>query len=330
MNRRGFVRGGLAVVGLGALAGCEAARPPWQASRTPRVGVLGERSPEDPFVTAFRQGLRELGYEEGRSIALEYRYAYAAVERFSQLAAELIDLGVDVLVTGGLNAVQAARGRSTTVPIVFALVGDPVGLGLAASLARPGGNATGLSSLSPGLHAKQIEILAAAIPGLARVGVPYNPTSPVAAPALGEMREAARGRGAEVLPVEVREPGELPAAFMALAGRGADAVLPFSDPVLGNQLAQIARLAVEHRLPSIFLRREFPDAGGLMAYGPNFPDNWRRAAAYVDRILKGAKPGDLPIEQPTRFDFVLNLKTAKALGRDVPPAVLAQATEVIR
>jgi putative tryptophan/tyrosine transport system substrate-binding protein len=301
-----------------------------QVGKVPRIGVLGEKSPADPFLAAFRQGLRELGYTEGQNIVVEYRYANGTVDRFPELAAELIRLKVDVLVVGGAAAARAAKAKTKTVPIVFALPGDPVGSGLVASLNRPGGNATGTSTLLPELSRKQLELLKAAVPRVSRVTVLHNSAGrPVAGLALDATREAARALAVELQVLEVRAPNELVSAFAAARAQHADALLALSDPVLGNKLAQLAELAAKHRLPAIYVRREFAEAGGLLAYGPSFLDNYRRAATYVDKILKGAKPADLPVEQPTKVELVINLKTAKALGLTIPPSLLARADQVI-
>jgi putative ABC transport system substrate-binding protein len=284
------------------------------------------------LLAAFRQGLRELGYVEGRSVVIEARDARGVLDRTPQLVAELLGLRVDILVTSGTAATRAAMAQTTTVPIVFASVGDPVGSGLVASLARPGGNVTGLSNLVTELGGKQLELLKAAVPQVSRVAVLYNPVTRAAGTGAGldRTREAARTLGLELKVWEVREPKELTTAFEALTAWRAGAVLALFDPVFGAELAQLARLAAQHRVPAMYARREFATHGGLLSYGPSFPDIYRRAATYVHRILKGAKPADLPVEQPTKFELVINLKTAKALGLAIPPAVLARADEVIQ
>jgi putative ABC transport system substrate-binding protein len=301
-----------------------------QAGKVPRVGVIGETSPTDSFLVAFRQGLRELGYIEGRSIVIEYRYAHGALDQAPKLAAELIRLEVDVLMVGGTIAAQSAKALTTTVPIVFALAGDPVGSGLVASLARPGGNATGMSNLVPELSGKQLELLKAAVPQVSRVTVLYNPVNPVAGSTLNGAREAARALAVELQVLEVRQPNELANAFSALAAWRAGALLALSDPVFGSDLAQLSKRAAKNRLPAMYASRRFAEAGGLLAYGPNYSDNYRRAATYVDKILKGTKPADLPVEQPTKFELVINLKTAKALGLTIPQSLLARADEVLQ
>jgi putative tryptophan/tyrosine transport system substrate-binding protein len=329
LSRRAFV---VSAAGLGLLAAC--GRLPWQAqqpAKLPRVGVLGERSPTDPFVEAFRQGLQEFGYAEGQNIVVEYRYAYGAADQFPTLAAELLDLNVDVLVVGGAVAAPAAKARTATVPIVFTLPGDPVGLGLVASLAHPSGNATGLSTfLAPGMIGKQLELLKMAVPHVSHVAVLYSPVNPGHGAMLTAAQEAAGALAVELQAVEIPKPNQLASAFAALRAQGADALLALSDPVLGNQAAQLGQLTAEHRLPAIYVRREYAEAGGLMAYGPNYADNWRRAAYYVDKILKGTSPADLPVEQPMRFDFVVNLKTAQALGITFPNEIMLQVTEVFQ
>jgi putative tryptophan/tyrosine transport system substrate-binding protein len=301
-----------------------------QPSKVPRVGVLWERTPPDPFVAVFRQGLRELGYIEGQSIVIEDRWAYGVVDRFPALIAELIDLNVDVLVVAGTFAAQAAKAHTSTVPIVFTIPGNPVEDGLVASLAHPGGNATGLSTRTPGLTGKQLEILKAAVPQVSRVTVLYNLlVVPVHRLALQEAHEAARALAMELQALEVRQRHELASAFAVLTAWRAGAVLALSGPPIGNELAQLAQLAAEHRLPAIFIRKEFVEVGALLAYGPSFADNFRRAATYVDKILKGAKPADLPVEQPTKYELVINLKTARELGLTIPPTLLFQVDEVI-
>ncbi len=303
------------------------AQPP---GKVPRVGVLGERTPADPFLAAFRQGLRELGYTEGRNIVVEYRYALGMVDRFPELAAELLRLDIDVLLVGGAAAARAARAQTKTVPSVFALPGDPVGSGLVSSLAHPGGNATGTSTLIPELSRKHLELLKAAVPRLSRVAVLYNSAGrPGTGLSLDAMREAARALTVELRVLEVRHPDDLVSVFAAARAQSIDALLALSSPVIGSRLAQLAELAVKHRVPAISTGREFAEAGGLMSYGPSFSDNYRRAATYVDKILKGARPSDLPVEQPTKVELVINRKTAKALGLTIPQSLLERADQVI-
>ena len=300
------------------------------ASKVPRVGVIGERSASDNFLAAFRQGLRELGYVEGQNIVVEYRYAQTALDRVPALATELARLPVDVLVVGGTVSAQSARAAAPTIPIVFTTVGDPIGARLVGSLARPGGTITGLSNFLPEMTGKQLEVLKAAVPQLSRVVVLYNPANPSADDILRGAREAARTLGLELDLVGVRARAEIAGAFSAMAARRAGALLVVSDPVFGGSLAQISKLAIVHRLPAVYARKEFAEAGGLFAYGPSFEANYRRAAEYVDKILKGARPGDLPVEQPTTFDFVINAGTARTLAVTIPASLLLRADRVIQ
>ena len=300
------------------------------SAKIPRIGVIGERSATDSMVEALRMGLRELGYTEGQNLVIEFRPTYGVLDRVSELARELIRLPVDVLVVGGTVSTQLAKAETTTVPIVFALTGDPVGSGLVANLARPGGNATGMSTLQLELSAKQLELLKAIAPRIVRIAVLYNPVTPLSAPILNGVRDTARALAVDLQFVEVRQPNELASALSALTRQRADALLVLSDPVFGSQLAQIAQVAARNRLPAVYSRREFAEAGGLVSYGPSYEDNWRRAATYVDKILKGATPADLPVQQPTRLELVLNRKTAKALGLTIPQSLLLRADEVIQ
>ena len=303
------------------------------AGRLPRVGVIWDAATTPPPATGFRQGLRELGYTEGQNIIVEDRHAAGRVEQVPKLATELIALGVDVLVVGGTVSAQSAKAVTSTVPIVFALAGDPVGSGLVASLAQPGGNATGLSNLVSELSGKQLEILKATLPHVSRIGVLYNPVNPVnpaSRVALEEARASARTLAVQLQVQEVRQPDELARAFSVLRARRAGALLVVSDPVFaGAQASEVLRLAVESRLPAIYGSRLFPEAGGLFSYGPSFIDNLRRAASYVDKILKGAKPADLPVQQPTKIEFVINMKSAKALRLNVPQSLLLRADAII-
>jgi putative ABC transport system substrate-binding protein len=242
---------------------------------------------------------------------------------------ELIRLKVEVLVVGGTMSARLAKAQTTTVPIVFATSGDPVRSGLVASLARPGGNATGISIVSPELSGKQLELLKEVIPKASRVGVLYNPVNPAAGDALKVTREAAHALALDLQLLGVSQPRGLPDAFSTLTTWRAGGVLVLADPFLGNEIQQIASLAAKSRLPAIYVRGEFGEAGGLLAYGPSFSDNYRRTATYVDKILKGSRPSDLPVEQPTKFELVINLKTAKELGLTIPPSLLARADQVI-
>jgi putative ABC transport system substrate-binding protein len=303
----------------------------WAQSRTkiPKVGVIGERGQADPFLDAFRQGLREVGYTDGHNIAVEYRYAGGMIDRVSKLVADLVRVEVDVIVVGGTGSAQAARTVTAKVPLVFVLPGDPVSSGLVASLARPGGNATGMSTLLPDLSRKHLELLKAVTPKATRVAVLKNPLDPIHGPAVTAAQEAAGILALELKTFEVRQASELPQAFSAMSAWRANALLVLSGPLFGSQLGQVASLARDKRLPGIYVRREFAEVGGLLAYGPSFPDNWRRAAIYVHKILNGARPADLPVEQPAKVELVINMKTAAALGLTMPSSVLLRADEVL-
>ena len=333
-SRRQFVPGA-GVAGLGLLAGC--GRLPGQAApaRPPRVGVLGGAlpAPSAQFI-AFRHKLVELGYTEGQDITIEHRTAAGRNEKLPELAAELVRLPVDLIVAAGDPAIHAAKQANDMIPIVMAASRDPVDAGHVSSLARPGGNVTGLSFFDAQLGGKRLELLKEAVPTIARVGIlgsstlmPEYKADEVVAPALGVQLQL----------IEVRSPEDLVGAFDVATGARVDAVIVAGggDPANFNVInfafaSSIANEAMLRRLPSMSERRDFVQAGGLMAYGPSIPDLWRRAATYVDKILKGTKPADLPVEQPTTFDFVLNLKTAQALGLTIPPHVLLQATEVLQ
>jgi ABC-type uncharacterized transport system substrate-binding protein len=297
-----------------------------------RIGFLGVATP-DPrnqrFFDAFRNGLAELGYSEGRNIAIESRWAAGQYERLPGLAAELVRLKVDVIVTAAVPAILAAKQATQTIPIVMAVVVDPVATGLVARLARPGGNITGLSVMTPELVGKQLGMLTEIVPKASRVAVLWNPLNPGNPPQLRAAELAARTLGMRLQPVEARSPRDIDSAFAAMTKEGAGALVVLVDVMLIDQRTRIADLAATRRLPAVYGLAEHVEAGGLMAYAPNFLDNYRRAALYVDRILRGANPGDLPIEQPTKFELVINLRTAKALGLTIPPALLQRADQVI-
>ena len=301
-----------------------------------RVGrLLGVGSPSsgsDPSFEAFRQGLRELGYVEGQNLVIEDRYAEGSQERLRDLAAELVRLQVDVMVAEGAAAIRAAQHATRTIPIVMAATADPVGQGFVASLAHPGGNITGLSFLSAELPGKRLEILKETLPQSTRIAVLANPAYPTYAPRLHNLTGAARVLGLHLHVVEVRRVDELDTAFAAMTRAGADAVIVIEDALLLNsQRGQVvADLAAKSRLPVMYGWREWVVAGCLMSYGPSRPDVLRRAATYVGKILQGAKPAELPVEQATKFELVINLKTAKALGLTIPPSLLFQADEIIR
>jgi putative tryptophan/tyrosine transport system substrate-binding protein len=303
------------------------------AASIPRIGFLGNSSPTfaSPLVEAFRHGLRERGWVEGQNIALEFRWAEGELERFPALAAELVHLKVDVIVTiGGTPASLAAKHATDRIPIVMAVGADPVGTGLVASLAQPGGNITGLTLFVPELEGKRLELLKEAVPGVSRVAVLANPVNPATARAVRETEVAAQALRIPLQLLEVRDPSELEGAFAAMTSAQADALIVLPDPMLAAQRTRVVELAAKTRLPAMYAFREDAEAGGFMAYATNFPDLLRRAAGFVDKILKGAKPADLPVEQPTKFELIVNLKTATALGLTIPPLLLFQADEVIQ
>jgi len=274
--------------------------------------------------------MRALGYVEGQNLVLEYRAAAGHYERFPDLAAELVRLKVDVLMMGSTPAALAAKHATTTIPIVMVAMGDPVGSGLVASLARPGGNITGSSGLQPEVVGKQLEFLKAVLPTVSRVAVLWNPANPVAALMVREADVAAQALGVQLHLLAARGPDAFDSAFAAMTSAHAGALLILADPMFLQHRRRLAALAATSRLPTIHNVRAFVEAGGLLCYGVSQPDQWRRAATYVDKILKGAKPADLPVEQPTKFELIINLKTAEALGLTIPPTLLFQADEVIR
>jgi putative ABC transport system substrate-binding protein len=302
--------------------------------KVPRVGYLSPGSSADPArlrrFEAFRHGLRELGYVEGQTIALEPRWAEGQYERYPVLAADLVRVQVDVIVAVGGAAAQAAQHVTRTIPIVMSVVIDPVGSGLVPSLARPGGNMTGRSLMAPDLVGKQLEVLKEVVPTVAQVALLWNPDNPGSATQLREAESAAQAVAVRLHALEARSPQEIDRAFAALTREQAGALVILNDAIFLNQRHQIAELAAQSRLPSVSGNREYAEAGGLIVYSADFLDLERRAATFVDKILKGATPGDLPVEQPTKFQLVLNLKTAQALGITFPPMLLFQADEVIK
>jgi len=301
-----------------------------QAGKLPTIGLLGATTPlvESQRLRAFVQRLHELGWFEGRSIAIEDRWAEGRTERFAEIAAEFVRLKVDVIVTVGTLPALAAKQATALIPIVFAGAGDPVGTGIVASLARPGGNVTGLSVQFTDLAGKRLELLREVVPNLRRLAILINADNPAAMKEVGEVQAAAGAFGLEVVTLEIRKAEEIASAFEALKGR-AEALYVFADALMNTNRVRINTLALAARLPTMHGVREYVEAGGLMSYGPSLPDLYRRAADFVDKILRGTKPGDLPVEQPTKFDLVINLTTAKALGLEVPPTLLARADEVI-
>jgi putative ABC transport system substrate-binding protein len=318
------------ILALAALAAPPAADA-GQTAKVPRVGILSPIfSAASPQMGAFREGLRALGYIEGQNVILEFRTAEGRFERLPDLAVELIRLKVDVIVTGGPPAPKAAKQATSTIPIVFAVEGDPVAEGLVASLAQPGGAVTGLSSLAPELVGKQLELLREAAPSISRVAVLQNPDDQSHPGMLRQAEAASRALGVRLQVLQARSPAEIDAAFTAIARQRADSLLVLRDPLFLAQRTRTVALAAKSRLPAVYGLREEAEAGGLMSYGANLAALYRRAAAYVDKILKGAKPADLPVEQPMRFELVVNLKTAKALGLSFPPSILIRADQVIQ
>ncbi len=312
------------------------AGPPADAQQAPKIAKIGYPGPgtpatAGPLLDAFRQGLRELGYVEGKTFVLEVRHSEGRFERLPELARELVRLKVDVIVASSDVAIAAAKRETQTIPIVMVPGGDPVGTGFVTSLARPGGNITGLSSISPELSGKRLELLREAVPGLSRVALLWNPDVRSNMLDYKEMEGAARSQRLELQSIEVPRAEDLDRAFSAVTNQRAQAlVLPSGNPVTFGNRGRITIFAQRNRLPSMYAQKEYVDAGGLMSYGPSMSDMFRRAAIYVDKILKGAKPAELPVEQPTKFELVINLKTAKALGLTIPQSLLRRADQVIQ
>jgi putative ABC transport system substrate-binding protein len=324
MRRREF----MTLLGSAAAAWPLAARAQ-QPGKLPTIGFLGASpSIESQRVAAFVQRLRELAWIDGRNLAIEYRWAEGRNERYAEAAAELVRLKVDVIVTVATPATLAAKQATTLIPIVFGAASDPVGTGLVESLARPGGNVTGLSNQISETGGKKLELLREVVPSLRRLAILANVGNPAVALDMGEAQAAARKLGLEVTTAEIRQAEDIAPAFDALKGR-ADALYVCTDPLVNTYRIRVNTLALAARLPTIHGLREYVEAGGLMSYGPNVPDLLRRAADYVDKILRGAKPGDIPVEQPTKFDVVINLTTAKALDLKIPESFLLRADEVI-
>jgi ABC-type uncharacterized transport system substrate-binding protein len=325
MKRRAF---------LSLLAGATAPPLLWpraaraqQGKRVPRIGVLWPNPPAT--FEAMRQGLKDLGYVEGQSVAFEFRWAQNKLDQLPELAAELVRLQVDAIVTLAPQATLAAKQATQTIPIVFVAMGDPVASGVVDSLARPGANVTGTTRMIAEMSAKHVELLKEAAPSLVRLAVLWNPTNSSHRPALQSVAAAARSLSLEVHPLEVRAAAELDGVFEAVVREKAEGLLFIADPVFFIELRRMAEFVTSRRVPAIANFTEFPKLGGLMGYAPSLPDEFRHAAGHIDKILKGAKPADLPIEQPTRFQLVINLSAAKGLGLEVPPMLLARADEVI-
>jgi putative ABC transport system substrate-binding protein len=322
MKRREFIT----LLGGAAAAWPGAARAQ-QPRKIPTIGVLW---PNPPMTFKFmREGMRERGYIEGQNIRFEFRWAEGKLDQLPQLARDLVDIPVDVMLTLAPPATVAARNATQTIPIVFVAIGEPVASGLVASLARPGANLTGTTRMLPEMSAKHVELLKAAVPSLSKLAVLWNPINTSHRPALKAVEAVALSLSLQVRPLEVRGPAELDNVFAAISGDRADGVLFIADPVFFVNLKRIAEFVGSTRLPAIANFIEFPKLGGLMGYAPSIPDEFRHAAGHIDKILKGAKPADLPVELPTKFQLVINLKTAKALGLELPPTLLARADEVI-
>jgi putative tryptophan/tyrosine transport system substrate-binding protein len=322
MRRREFI----ALLGVGAAWPLAA-----QAQqKRPIIGFLGPTtaSSQSHLTAAFVQRLRELGWMEGRNVTMEYRWAEGRNDHFAAIAAEFTRLNVDVIVTYGTAPVIAAKQATSVIPIVFAVAGDPVGAGLVASLARPGGNVTGLSAQQPDSAGKRLELLREAVPGFLRLAILANAGSPIAMLDMDEVQTTARTLGLEVTPFTIRSAEDIAPTFDALKSR-ADALYVVGEPLVNTNRVKINTLALSQRLPTIYILPEYVEAGGLMSYGPNLQDLYRRAADLVDKILRGTKPADIPVEQPTKFDLVVNLTTAKAIGLEIPPMLLARADRVI-
>jgi putative tryptophan/tyrosine transport system substrate-binding protein len=301
-----------------------------QQAWVPRIGVLAPTSCSHPNYQALREGLRALGYIEGQTIIIECRDAGGRYDRVGEQTAELIRLKLDVLITDGLPAALAAKQATKTIPIILGAVGDPVGAGLVDSLARPGANITGLTLATTEMNTKRLEFLNGAVSGIERVALLTNPANPGFAKGTRETQAAARSLGLTIHVVEARGPEDLALAFAEMLKEKAMAVVVQPDPLLYSERTRVAALAVKNRLPAVGEQKGFAEAGGLLSYGPDITENFRRAATLVDKILKGAKPGDLPVEEPTRFELLINLKTAKALGLTIPQSLLVRADEVIQ
>ncbi len=318
----------LIVLALASVHHAEAQQP----KKVPRIGYMaaGSRSSDSFRIEAFRQGLRDLGYVEGKNILIDYRFAEGKYDRFSDLAAELVSLKSDVIFTHTTPGALAAKKATTTIPIVIAAIGDLERRGIVASLARPGGNITGLTLFGVELDSKRLELLKEVVPKIARVGVLIIPTNPSFQEHVRALADASDVLRLRLDRVEVVDPSEMESVFSVMAKNRDDAVLVTNDAILHNHRKRIAELAAKHRLPSVAELREFAEDGGLVAYGPDLSSMFRRAAVYVDKILKGTKPSDLPIERPTKFELVINLKAAKQIGLTIPPNVLVRADKVIK
>jgi len=320
------------LVAAGVLVAAPLAARAQQAARVPRIGFLGNSTAalEANLVGPFREGLRDLGYVEGRNVLIEYRWAEGRYERFPALIAELAALKVDVIVTAGTPASLAVKKTATSIPLVMVAVGDPIGIGLVADFGKPGGNVTGLSSIAPELEGKRLELLREVIPNVSHIAVLWNPDNPFHVGSLKETRAAAQVMGIKLQLLGVRVSEEFPATFAAILRERPGALLVLADRLFLHNRALIVDFEAKHRLPGVYAYRELVEAGGLMSFGPSYAGMHRRAAYFVDRILKGAKPADLPVERPATFELVINLKVAKALGLTIPQSVVLRVTEVIK
>lgn len=325
MRRREFI----AVLG-GAMGVWSVVARAQLAGKPPTIGFLGSSTPSamSGWTAAFVQRLRELGWIEGRTVAIEYRWGEGRNERYAEIAEEFVRLKVDVIVTYGTPPSKAAKQATAVIPIVFAAAADPVGSGLVSSLARPGGNITGLSLQQSDIVGKKLELLREVVTGLRRLALLGNVGNASSMLEVGEVKTAAGTLGIEIVPVDIKRAEDIAPAFDAFGG-SAEALYVSTDPLIFTNISRINTLAVGARLPTIYNGKEYIESGGLMSYGPNYPHLFRRAADFVDKILRGAKPGDFPVEQPTKFDFAINLTTAKAIGLTIPPSLLARADEVI-
>ena len=326
MRRRQFIT----LLG-GAAATWPLAARAQKPAKIPRIGFLGNSTAtmEANLIGPLRDGLRELGYEEGRNVIIEFRWADGKYDQFPALVAELLAAKVDVIITAGTPATLAIKKATSTVPLVFIAVGDPVGTGVVPNLGRPGGNITGLSSIAPDLEGKRLELLREVVPKLSHVAFFLNPANAFHTASMRQARVAAQSLGIKLQPMEVNKSEQLDGAFASIVKEKPDALLILADRVFLHNRKRMMEFAIQQRLPSVNAYRELVEAGGLISYGPSYEDMHRRAAVYVDKILKGTKPADLPIEQPTKFTLLINLKTAKTLGLTVPPTLVARADELI-
>jgi putative tryptophan/tyrosine transport system substrate-binding protein len=329
MHRRRAVAAIACIGAAGALRGAFA-----QQGKVWRIGFLSPRAKPAPGEAypyyAIVKGMKELGHVEGKDYVMEWRYTDGRYERFAELAAELVRAKVDIIVTGTPAGVRAAQRATSTIPIVIGAAGDPLALGLVASLSRPGGNTTGMSNITIELSRKTLELLRAAIPNLSRVAVLWNPDNPANPINVRQIQTEAKSLGLSVVPIEANTPERIKSGFAEIKRAEASAVIVLADGFFAQQRRQIAELGLAQRVATMYSNRELPDAGGLMSYGQNMADIYRRSASYIDRIMKGAKPGELPVEQPTKLELVVNLKTARAMGLSIPNEVLLRADEVIR